>query len=244
MYQDLSGAERRAFVSQTDGCFIPGYTGHCPTLKFRFGKRYGANTKEALQEFEQQAGARREAYRLHDPQGALLTPVRRSQGQQEDPGQPVRQRGRPYVLGYTGFIPGLHFRYGKSFRRAADDSVMEFNRRAEEEEHRRRNQRSRSAPKTPSIRSRDEVKRALEQFQQQRRYPEEHRISPEFPPIAGYTGHIPRLRVTEASLSQRFSTAARLGLALMRREREQRAGACGGEAPGVRAPLLQAVPPV
>nr|CAD7267095.1 unnamed protein product [Timema shepardi] len=27
-----------------------GYTGHCPTLKFRFGKRYGANTKDALQE--------------------------------------------------------------------------------------------------------------------------------------------------------------------------------------------------
>lgn len=41
-------------------------------------------------------------------------------------------------------------------------------------------------------------------------------ISPEFPPIAGYTGHIPRVKGTEASLSQRYHTAAKRGLTLLR----------------------------
>jgi hypothetical protein len=58
----------------------------------------------------------------------------------------------------------MNFRYGKSFQQAADDSVMEFNRRMSQEEVRRereRGHRSKSAPKMPPIRSRDEVKRTL-----------------------------------------------------------------------------------
>lgn len=43
---------------------------------------------------------------------------------------------------------------------------------------------------------------------------DEH-ISPEQPPIAGYTGHIPRIKSTEASLSQRYHTAAKRGLYLL-----------------------------
>lgn len=47
-------------------------------------------------------------------------------------------------------------------------------------------------------------------------------ISPECPPIAGYTGHIPRVRGTEVSLSQRYNTAVRKGLALLREEQQHR----------------------
>lgn len=67
-----------------------------------------------------------------------------------------------------GYIPGMNFRYGKSFQRAADDSVMDFNKRMSQEEMRREKEhghRSQSAPKMPSIRSRDEVKKALHHYQ-------------------------------------------------------------------------------
>jgi hypothetical protein len=68
----------------------------------------------------------------------------------------------------SGYIPGMNFRYGKSFQRTADDSVMEFSRRMSQEEMRRekeRGHRSQSAPKMPSIRSRDDVKKALHHYQ-------------------------------------------------------------------------------
>jgi hypothetical protein len=71
----------------------------------------------------------------------------------------------------TGYIPGMNFRYGKSFQRAADDSVMELNRRMSQEEMRRekeRSHRSQSAPKMPSIRSKDEVKKTLHHYQNRR----------------------------------------------------------------------------
>lgn len=50
----------------------------------------------------------------------------------------------------------------------------------------------------------------------------ENTISPEFPPIAGYTGHIPRIKGAEASLSQRYHCAAKRGLELIRMERDKR----------------------
>ena len=50
----------------------------------------------------------------------------------------------------------------------------------------------------------------------------ENTISPEFPPIAGYTGHIPRIKGSEASLSQRYHCAAKRGLELIKMERDKR----------------------
>lgn len=43
----------------------------------------------------------------------------------------------------------------------------------------------------------------------------DHHISPQFPPITGYTGHIPRLKGTEASLSQTYCSSAKRGLAIL-----------------------------
>nr|CAD7463411.1 unnamed protein product [Timema tahoe] len=197
----------------------------------------GEEREKAVQRQEiraKKSSVRHEPYRQNDPHKVVLTPIMRTQGQTEDYSLLDRQRNRPYVLGYTGYIPGLNFRFGKSFRRSADDSVMEFTRRVEEEDRRRekeRGHRARSAPKMPSIRSRDEVKKTLDHYQDRNKhkvYSDCH-ISPEFPPIAGYTGHIPRLRVTDASLSQRYNTAARHGLQLLQSEREKRRqmdGAC------------------
>ncbi|KAL4709289.1 hypothetical protein ACJJTC_013349 [Scirpophaga incertulas] len=81
--------------------------------------------------------------------------------------------------------------------------------------------RSRSAPKMETVHSRDEVRRELNRFREINKY-KENTISPEFPPIAGYTGHIPRIKGSEASLSQRYHCAAKRGLELIRMERDQR----------------------
>lgn len=40
----------------------------------------------------------------------------------------------------------------------------------------------------------------------------DHKVSPELPPIAGYTGHIPRLKVSNISVSLPFHHSAKLGL--------------------------------
>lgn len=47
-------------------------------------------------------------------------------------------------------------------------------------------------------------------------------ISPEYPPIAGYTGHIPRVKGNEASLSQRYYCVAKHGLSLLQEDRNRR----------------------
>ncbi|XP_054258643.1 protein FAM166B-like isoform X2 [Macrosteles quadrilineatus] len=229
MFVDLTRPERDAFLSQTSGCLIPGYTGHCPTLKFKIGKRYGANTQEIMKELSDRGVLKRHfahEYRQPDPLQAMLTDgkfsvIEHSKGQTRDLKIDSSNRCRRYILGYTGYIPGMHFRYGTSFRRAADLSVSEFSRRMSQEASRRALEgagvraRSRSAPRLASIRARDQVRGALDQYCQHNKSEEAH-ITPEFPPIAGYTGHIPRVKGTEASLSQRYHTAAKRGLTLLR----------------------------
>uniref|UniRef100_A0A1B6M8P7 Ciliary microtubule inner protein 2A-C-like domain-containing protein n=1 Tax=Graphocephala atropunctata TaxID=36148 RepID=A0A1B6M8P7_9HEMI len=232
MFVDLTRPERDDFLSQTTGCLIPGYTGHCPTLKFKIGKRYGANTQEIMKDLSDRGVLKRHAaeeYRQTDPLQAMLTNgqfsvIEHAKGQTRDLKVDSANRCRRYILGYTGYIPGMHFRYGMSFRRAADASVDDFSRRMSQEASRRALEtplraRSRSAPRLVSIRARDQVKSSLDQYCQHNKFQDAH-ISPEFPPIAGYTGHIPRVKGSEASLSQRYHTAAKRGLTLLRQESE------------------------
>lgn len=51
----------------------------------------------------------------------------------------------------------------------------------------------------------------------------DYEVSPERPPIVGYTGHIPGFK-GEVALSKRYAQAAKKGLELVRKEREQRLG--------------------
>lgn len=47
-------------------------------------------------------------------------------------------------------------------------------------------------------------------------------ISENCPPIAGYTGHIPRAKGTEESLSQRYQNVVKRGFARLNDERRKR----------------------
>lgn len=47
-------------------------------------------------------------------------------------------------------------------------------------------------------------------------------ITPDHPPIAGYTGHIPRVKGSEESLSKRYNTVVKDGLRRLQEDRERR----------------------
>ncbi|KAJ3663853.1 hypothetical protein Zmor_008074 [Zophobas morio] len=229
MFDGLSKEEKKNFLSQTHDNFIPGYTGHCPTLKFQYGRCYGTNTKEILKELRTKKifqGVQKDKYRAQDYRTPILEPIVKSKGQFRDYyAVDFKHKAPKYITGYTGFIPTLNFRYGKSYTRAADDSTYE----SETNKHRRIQMaqdeinkifRAQSAPKMISIRSEDEVKRTLNEYIERNKF-HEHKISPEYPPIAGYTGHIPRVKGNEESLSQRYNTVVKRGLTLLQNERER-----------------------
>ncbi|KAF9811392.1 hypothetical protein SFRURICE_002761 [Spodoptera frugiperda] len=137
----------------------------------------------------------------------------------------IRNKPPAHMTGYTGYVPGMNFSYGKSYGRTADDCMANFTERQRELRRKadlnRSYIRSRSAPKMETVHSRDEIRRDLNRFREINKY-KENTISPEFPPIAGYTGHIPRIKGSEASLSQRYHCAAKRGLELIKMERENR----------------------
>ncbi|XP_014260066.1 protein FAM166B-like isoform X4 [Cimex lectularius] len=202
MFISITKPERDTFLQQTKDCLMPGYTGHCPTLKFRFGKRYGASTKEIIREMgEKGLWARHIAntrYREHDPVKGLLD---------------------------GGYIPGMNFIYGKSYLQAADESLSKYEIRKasleckKEFEMPHRNY-ERKFQKLQQTYPNDKLTAALMDLEEKYKYKVEH-ISPEQPPIAGYTGHIPRIKSTETSLSQRYHTAAKRGLYLLQQDRQR-----------------------
>uniref|UniRef100_T1HAD3 Zf-tcix domain-containing protein n=1 Tax=Rhodnius prolixus TaxID=13249 RepID=T1HAD3_RHOPR len=119
----------------------------------------------------------------------------------------------------TCFIPGMNFTYGKSYAQAADESMTKFTIKKAALESKKalettlRNRERQEQVMQPTY-PHDKLTEALMDYDCKHRYKDEH-ISPEQPPIAGYTGHIPRIKSTEASLSQRYHTAAKRGLYLL-----------------------------
>ncbi|OWR43621.1 hypothetical protein KGM_212313 [Danaus plexippus plexippus] len=208
-------------------CFLledcPSYTGHCPLLKFRYGKCYGDNTRQILKEIRTK-GLFNKPLKYRPGDNYEIDSYQRKDTPSRDVYEDLRHRSG-HVTGYTGYVPGMHFTYGKSFGRASDDCMTDFatNQRQlrRKTDFNRSYTRSRSAPKMETIHSRDEIRRDLSRFREINKY-KDNTISPEFPPIAGYTGHIPRIKGSEASLSQRYHCAAKRGLELIKLEKEKR----------------------
>ncbi|KAK5642039.1 hypothetical protein RI129_008206 [Pyrocoelia pectoralis] len=228
MFQPITETEKYNFWTNSSDNFIPGYTGHCPTLRFQYGKSYGTETKEILHDLRDKEilnEVQRHRYREHEFNKPALVPIPRSKGQAKDYALEPLNRCPKYILGYTGFIPTQNFRYGKSFGRTADDSMTDFtNSQIHLREKRAEVQnlyRTQSAPRMVSIRNRDDVNRSLAHYGTQVKF-NGREISPDHPPIAGYTGHIPMVKGSEASLSQRYNTVVKRGLALLRDERQKK----------------------
>ncbi|XP_025833966.1 LOW QUALITY PROTEIN: uncharacterized protein C10orf82 homolog [Agrilus planipennis] len=175
MFIPVSDRERQEFLCRNERKFIPGYTGHCPNIKFHFGKSYGADTKEILEEL-----------RDHNAIRDIYTKRYREEDYSKD------------VLKFT-------------------ERQRQYRKRKDEEEKRIR---ARSAPRLTPIRSEDQVDRMVKEYEARITYKEKE-LSPECPPISGYTGHIPRVKASEESLSQRYSTAVRKSLERLREERKR-----------------------
>ncbi|KAK9752927.1 Protein of unknown function (DUF2475) [Popillia japonica] len=227
MFIPLTQKERNDHFTQNYKSFIPGYTGHCPTLRFHYGTCYGAKTKEILTELRDKRviqDVQSQPYRQNDPGKAILRPIERIGGQMRDFGLDNKYRCPKYIIGYTGFIPTLNFRYGKSYGRSADDSMYEFTenlRRLKEARQNKERIAATDTPKTRPLRQEDEVTLLLNEYEEKRRYKAKE-ISPDCPPIAGYTGHIPRVKGNEESLSQRYNTVVKRGFNILKQERQKR----------------------
>ncbi|KZC13689.1 hypothetical protein WN55_05242, partial [Dufourea novaeangliae] len=199
------------------------YTGHCPTLKFRVGKRFGASTEEIMKELLEKKILKTGPYRPNSGRDALENGS--ILHEKDDIRRDLKNETRlfkasPYILGYTGYIPGFNSVYGLSFMRAVEEGGKEWRenqtklraRRAETRDP--RNLMSRSRP--------DNVATELDCARNPNLAAFHYEISPDRPPIVGYTGHIPGAK-GEVALSKRYAQAAKKGLELIRRERgEQR----------------------
>lgn len=131
----------------------------------------------------------------------------------------------PYILGYTGYIPGFNSRYGLPFMRAVEEGAKEWREAQCKLRARRDAMRAhaeRTDPRNLLSRARaDNVEVEVDHGHDRSRMTFDYQVSPERPPIVGYTGHIPGAR-GEVALSKRYAQAARKGLERVQREREQR----------------------
>lgn len=107
MFFDYTDSGKKEFLSQNQTYFLPGYTGHCPTLKFQFGKCYGACTREIIQTLTSSGIIRQQS------KTNLLS------GEQFSNSKEYRT-SRKYILGYTGYIPGMYRCHGQSFDQIAE----------------------------------------------------------------------------------------------------------------------------
>ncbi|XP_037794931.1 uncharacterized protein LOC119590330 [Penaeus monodon] len=64
---------------------------------------------------------------------------------------------RTYIVGYSGYIPGLMFRYGQTFGRAAEESITQYIKLQAERKAREEVKRSRSLPRIKEKRSDSQV---------------------------------------------------------------------------------------
>ncbi|XP_043287672.1 protein FAM166B-like isoform X6 [Venturia canescens] len=220
-------SSRKQFFRQGYGAHLPGYTGHCPTLKFRVGKRFGANTEEIMKELLEKKILKTGPYRPNSGKNAVLLPIVRDPEIRRDwKNEAHLYKTPPFVLGYTGYIPGYNNKYGLSFMRAVEEGGREWRETQTKLRLRRDAMRAhvdqRTTPRNMLSRARaDNVEIEIDHGHPREPTFYENQVSPERPPIVGYTGHIPGAK-GESALSRRYAQAARRGLQMLQREREGR----------------------
>ncbi|XP_076282332.1 inositol hexakisphosphate kinase isoform X1 [Lasioglossum baleicum] len=229
VFDPVAEEERKRFFGQSYGAHLPGYTGHCPTLKFRVGKRFGASTEEIMKELLEKKILKTGPYRPSSGRMEQngLTIYDKSDIRRDWKNETHLFKAPPYILGYTGYIPGFNSRYGLSFMRAVEEGGKEWRENQTKLRARRDLARTRaerrdsrnlmSRTREDNIANLNEVDHAHDQNLVTFNY----EITPERPPIVGYTGHIPGAK-GEVALSKRYAQAAKKGLELIRKEREER----------------------
>lgn len=75
-----------------------------------------------------------------------------------------------FVFVFGGFVPTLNFRYGKTYSKAADDSITEFSAKQRKLQQTNETNRTRTAPRLTSIRHKDEVARMLKNYEETHKF--------------------------------------------------------------------------
>ncbi|XP_076621518.1 ciliary microtubule inner protein 2B-like isoform X1 [Colletes latitarsis] len=234
VFDPVAEEQRKRFFRQNYGAHLPGYTGHCPTLKFRVGKRFGASTEEIMKELLEKKILKTGPYRpssgrdVHE-NGSI--PCGKDDIRRDWKTDAQLFKAPPYILGYTGYIPGFNSRYGLSFMRAVEEGAREWRENQNKLRSRReamRAQAERCDSRNLLARARaDNVAMEIDHDRNRTTFRTcsnyDYEVSPERPPIVGYTGHIPGAK-GEVALSKRYAQAAKKGLELIRKEREERLG--------------------
>ncbi|XP_014231996.1 UPF0605 protein GA14893-like [Trichogramma pretiosum] len=225
VFEAVSEEQRQQFFRQGCNAHLPGYTGHCPTLKFRVGKRYGACTQEIIKELVEKKILKTEPYRPSMNKENLV-PIRRENIRKDLKRDTCVYRTPPYILGYTGYIPGYKSRYGLTFMRAVEEGATEWRETQSKLRARRDTMRAQIEMQDPrNLLSRvrhDNVDIVIDHGHGKRQY-FDNQVSAESPPIVGYTGHIPGAR-GQVDLSKRYAQAAKRGLELHEQGRRSRLG--------------------
>uniref|UniRef100_A0A8C6QPI4 Ciliary microtubule inner protein 2B n=1 Tax=Nannospalax galili TaxID=1026970 RepID=A0A8C6QPI4_NANGA len=113
--------------------YIPGYTGHCPLLRFSMGQTYGQVTSQLLQGPPGLAWP--PAHRM------LLPPVRSPRSPEIPRGRlPLRHRherlSSSMIPGYTGFVPQAKFIFAKNCNQVWAEALSDFTpQHGEQERH-------------------------------------------------------------------------------------------------------------
>lgn len=185
---------------------VPGYTGYIPRSQDYFGKSYVPSTYAALADFK-----------AHKPTGELpsylQTAVSQHAQKQSAPGSnrmpqahigswpgckyyssqtgrasgSGQSKGKPFISGYTGFIPQLRSHFGEPYAKSVGGCIQEF--------HSRRGQAALAPPPARPSRSIEAPIPGFTGISKGRGRPE----PPSLPskdlsdqlPVPGYRGHIP-----------------------------------------------------
>lgn len=224
-FDPVSEEQRKQFFRQGYGSHLPGYTGHCPTLKFRVGKRFGACTEEIMKELLEKNILKTGPYKPNVGAEELVTIHNEKDIRRDWKNDTHYFKNTPYILGYTGYIPGFNNKYGLPFMRAVEEGAKDWRDTQSKLRARRDSMRAYAERRDPrNLLSRvrqDNIHVEKDHGHHKERKFFDHHVSPERPPIVGYTGHIPGAK-GEVSLSKRYTQAAKKGLELLHKEREER----------------------
>ncbi|XP_044011388.1 uncharacterized protein LOC122854625 isoform X2 [Aphidius gifuensis] len=151
----------------------------------------------------------------------VLAPIEREKNIRRDwKNETNYYKSSPFILGYTGYIPGFNTSYGLPFMRAVEQGGKEWREkqnklRSKRDILRSTNPRNLARARQPS----DNVDVEVDHGHHQSYF--DNQVSSERPPIVGYTGHIPGAK-GEVALSRRYAQAAKKGLELLQKVRESR----------------------
>ncbi|XP_043472333.1 uncharacterized protein LOC122505005 isoform X1 [Leptopilina heterotoma] len=233
-FDPVSEDQRKQFFRQGYGSHLPGYTGHCPTLKFRFGKGFGACTEDIMKELFEKNILKTGPYKPNIAAEELIVIPNEKDIKRDWKSDAQYFKSTPYILGYTGYIPGFNNKYGLPFMRAVEEGAKDWRDTQSKLRARRDSMRAYAERRDPrNLLSRvrqDNVQVEKDHGHHHHHHKEikffgnslkNHYVSPERPPIVGYTGHIPGAK-GEVSLSKRYTQAAKKGLELLQKDREDR----------------------